>query len=91
LRSDYTLITDLREFQAEYEGSAGPPNVRVRLNAKLVKMPDRVIVGAMNSEYVERAKGTDLPAIVGAFDEALGKSLKRIVEWTLRTMPERPA
>jgi cholesterol transport system auxiliary component len=91
LRSDYTLITDLREFQAEYGGSSGPPNIRVRLNAKLVKMPDRVIIGAMNAEYVERAAATDLPAVVAAFDQALGKALKRIVEWTLRTVPAKPA
>ena len=32
LRADYSLLTDLREFQAEYLG-AGPPRVRVRLNA----------------------------------------------------------
>jgi cholesterol transport system auxiliary component len=90
LRSDYSLITDLREFQAEYGGN-GPPNVRVRLNAKLVKMPERVIIGAMSAEHVERAAATDITAVVGAFDQALGKALKRIVEWTLRTAPAKPA
>ena len=30
-----------------------------------------------------RAKNTSLPAIVDAFDEAFGKTLKRIVEWTV--------
>ena len=34
---------DLQEFQAEYLGE-GPPRVRVRLNAKLVRMPQRTIV-----------------------------------------------
>ena len=43
LRADYSLLTDLREFQAEYI-SEGPPRVRVRLNAKLVRMPQRTIV-----------------------------------------------
>ena len=36
LRADYSLLTELREFQAEYNG-AGAPKVRVRINAKLVK------------------------------------------------------
>ena len=43
LRADYSLLTDLREFQAEYLGE-GPPRGRVRLNAKLVRMPQRTIV-----------------------------------------------
>jgi cholesterol transport system auxiliary component len=89
LRGDYSLISDLREFQAEYDKSA-IPNVRVRLNAKLVKMPERVIVGSINAEFVEPADGSDLASVVYAFDQALGKTLKRIVEWTLRTAPGKP-
>ena len=34
LRGDYVLVTELREFQAEYDGKA-ITEVRVRLNAKL--------------------------------------------------------
>jgi cholesterol transport system auxiliary component len=86
LRGDYSLISDLREFQAEYDKSAIPA-VRVRLNAKLVKMPERLIVGSINAEYVEPAEGSDLASVVYAFDQALGKTLKRIVEWALRTAP----
>ena len=88
LRPDFSLLTELREFQAEYFES-GLPNVRVRLNAKLVKMPQRTIVGARTFESVERAKGTDLPSVVGTFDVALGKVLKRLVVWTLNTAPEK--
>lgn len=88
LRADYSLMTELREFQAEYDATS-TPRVRVRLNAKLVKMPQRTIVGAMTIERVQPAAGSDLESIIGAFDVALGKALKRVVEWTLRT-PERP-
>ena len=45
LRPDYVLITDLREFQAEYFDD-GPPEVRVRMNAKLIKMPERVSIAS---------------------------------------------
>ena len=95
LRSDYNLIPELREFQAEYDGEGDTtPEVRVRLNAKLVKMPERVIVGSTTAEFVEPSPSNDLARIVVAFDTALGKALKRIVEWTLRTaaaQPEPPA
>ena len=89
-QADYSLVTELREFQAEYDGD-GPPAVRVRINARLVKLPRRTVVAAKSAEHVERAKGTDLDSIINAFDEALGRVMRRIVEWTLTALPERKA
>ncbi|MFT5487018.1 MAG: cholesterol transport system auxiliary component [Paracoccaceae bacterium] len=88
LRADYSLLTDLREFQAEYLG-AGPPRVRVRLNAKLVKMPQRTILATETFEFLEPAASSDLEAVISAFDIALGKTLKRIVEWSLKAVPAK--
>jgi len=88
LRSDFNLISELREFQAEYD-QGGAPKVRVRINAKLVKMPERMIIGSTTAEFIEKSDGTGLEAVVHAFDAALGKSLKRIVEWTLTTAAQR--
>ena len=86
-RADYSLVTVLREFQAEYDGD-GPPAVRVRIKARLVELPRRTIVAATSAEHVERAKGTDLDSVINAFDEALGRVMRRIVEWTLTALPE---
>ncbi len=88
-RADYSLITELREFQAEYDGE-GPPVVRVRINAKLVELPRRNIVSCKSAEHVARAAGTGLESIINAFDVALGTTMKEIVVWTLTT-PLRPA
>jgi cholesterol transport system auxiliary component len=85
LRADYMLKTELREFQAEYDGS-GPPRARVRINAKLARMPDRAIIASYTVERMERAGASDLPSIALAFDEALGGAMRRIVEWAL-TVP----
>lgn len=86
LRADFSLLTNLREFQAEYIGG-GPPRVRVRLNAKMVRMPQREILAHETFEYLEQATSEDLGSVVSAFDIALGKTLKRIVEWTLKSAP----
>lgn len=86
LRADYSLLTDLREFQAEYLGS-GPPRVRVRLNARMVRMPQREILALQTFEYLEQATDSSLEAVVVAFDSALGKTLRKIVEWSLTTVP----
>jgi cholesterol transport system auxiliary component len=88
LRADYSLITELREFQAEYRN--GPaPTTHVRITAKLVKMPQRTIIATTSSANRIPATSGRMDDVMEAFDEALGKSLKRIVEWTLRTAPPR--
>jgi cholesterol transport system auxiliary component len=83
LRADFNLLTELREFQAEYRG-ASVPTAHVRVTAKLIRMPERTIISSDSFEFRDKASGTDLTAVVAAFDHALGKTLKRIVEWTLR-------
>ena len=82
LRSDFDLKSELREFQAEYDG-ASAPLVRVRLNVKLIKQPRRSIVAFENFEATQQAAGGSMEAIVAAFDDALGKVLRQIVQWTL--------
>ena len=86
LRSDFILKTELREFQAET--ASGSPVVHVRVIAKLVQMPQRTIIAWTSEEYKIPSDGEAMKAIVGAFDEALGKTLKRIVEWTLKVAPK---
>ena len=85
LRSDFSLKSDLREFQAEYESPNAPPMVRVRVNSKLIRQPKREIVASKTFERLVRADSTSMRDVVRAFDKALGKVLKRVVEWTLIT------
>ena len=82
LRADYVLKTDLREFQAEYSGE-GPPIVFVRLNAKLIKMPQRTIIASFRSERRVQAVSIKLIDVIHSFDQALGKVIKDVVEWAL--------
>jgi cholesterol transport system auxiliary component len=84
LRADYILKSELREFQAEYFHGA-LPSVRVAINAKLVKLPRRTIIGSESFEAVAPAKADTLSDIIFAYDEALGSVLKDLVEWTLTT------
>lgn len=96
LRSDFVLKTELREFQAEYEEripentielgpTATAPFARVRINAKLVQMPQREIIAHRTFENRISAKANRMSDIIDAFDEALGKTLKSVVIWTLET------
>ena len=86
LRADYVLQTELRDFEARYyHGTEQPPEIYVRFGAKLVKMPDRVIIGDTNIVQQVVAERNDIESIIGAFDDALGSAMKHMVEWTLRT------
>jgi cholesterol transport system auxiliary component len=84
LRSDFVLKTELREFQSEYYGG-DLPTAHVAINAKLVQSANRTIVGSRNFEARHEARADRLEDIIEAFDAALGKSLKKLVEWTLVT------
>ena len=86
IRADYVLKTDLREFQAEYD-AGGAPVAHVRLNAKMVVMPKRAIIASETFESSVRAEGSNISQVIVAFDTALGKTLKQIVEWGL-TVPK---
>ena len=86
LRADYVLKTELREFQAEYTGGSDIPEIWVRLNAKLVRMPARVIVASQNFEARLTSGGAAMIDIIFAFDETLNKVLKKSVVWTMHRL-----
>ena len=86
LRTDYALLTDLREFQSELVPNRNPV-AYVRINAKLVRFPDRVIVATLSADEKVRAAGGTLPNVIQAFDKALGRALKKIVNWGLTAVP----
>ena len=89
LRANYVLQSDLRNFEAMYF-YGGTPIVHVRIVAKLVRMPDRQIIGVATFERCVRARADKVPKVVEAFDQALGSVMKRLVSWTLRAAPPKP-
>ena len=88
LRANYVLHTDLRNFEAMYF-YGGTPIVKVRIVAKLVRLPDRQIIGTATFERCVRARADKVPKVVEAIDQALGSVMKRLVAWTLSTPPSR--
>ena len=82
LRADFVLKTELREFQVErFDVPVETP--RVRINAKLVRIPEREIIASENFEMVYQSGSSDFDTVILAFDEALGTVLRDLVEWTL--------
>ena len=87
VRANYALITHIREFQAEYpRGLEAPPEVRVRLQVRLVELPRRTHVASTSAESVVRARTGATNDVVLAFDEAFGRTVGEIVEWAIGEM-----
>ena len=84
LRADYVLKTELREFQTIYYRNGGPESL-VAINAKLIQLPQRAIIASQNFKHMAPAKADQIDDIVVAFDDALDKVLRSLVEWTLTT------
>jgi cholesterol transport system auxiliary component len=84
VRPDFVLQTSIAAFEA-METASGPPDVRVAMSATLIRMPRREVVGTTEIDRTVTAQASDLEPTAVAFDEVLGKALKRLVEWTLRT------
>ena len=82
LRPDFVLSTQIRDFQADYYSGSGP-SARVGIVARLVTMRQRAILGAKRFDATAPAKADQMPAIVEAFNNALGQVLDGIVGWTL--------
>lgn len=88
LRPDFILKTDLREFQAiYYETETAAPNILIRMNAKLVQMPERRIVSSNTFDHRTPAASDSFKDIIEAFDVALGRVIKNIVVATLTYQP----
>lgn len=89
LSSDFTLLTDLREFQADAsEDPDGPISVIVQLNMKIVQEPMGLIVGSRSFVRREATASRDILAVIAAFDAALGKTMGQTVDWAVRRIAE---
>lgn len=82
LYPDYTLLTEIRAFQAEPGTEGGPAyRVRVALTLTLVREADGIPIASRNVE-ARAGAGSDQPlAIAGAFDAAMGQVLRESVGW----------
>ena len=87
LHADYTLLTDLRDFEARYASTDGAPSIAVTIVAHLAEAHSRNIVSSLTASYNEPAAANSVDAAVEAFDAALGKAVAQIVQWALTLPP----
>lgn len=82
LNADFVLNVEIREFAAIYDSPDRPPRAKVRFDAELVTMRGRSIAAETSVSREAVAAGNDVPAIVQAFDRAVGEAVAELVTWT---------
>lgn len=87
LRPDFILQSDLRAFQAEYQGDGATAVVRIA--TRLVKMPERRIMGSIVTETRQPAAANGLPGVVAAFEAALGQAFDDLIPGILAAAESR--
>jgi cholesterol transport system auxiliary component len=90
LHADYMLQTEIHAFQAHYATPDQAPNIVLRIGVTLVHMPDGKIIDHRELHEEARAETNALPAIVAAFNTAMGGMLADIVNWAVATAPPLP-
>ncbi|HTT83662.1 MAG TPA: ABC-type transport auxiliary lipoprotein family protein [Rhizomicrobium sp.] len=84
LHADYLLLTELRDFDAQYDSANGAPLVVVDIAAKLADSRGKV-VAAREVHQTARASQNSVAAVVDAFDQATAAALTDLVTWTLQS------
>lgn len=82
LSADYSLVLELRDFQAELDGPAA--NAAIRFTAKLFDHRRSRVVATQAFAATRGAASADIGNMVGAFEQALNELLPQLVDWTLR-------
>lgn len=89
--SDYTLVSDVTDFQAEILPDDGSVIVRLRVTARLVRDDDGAVLATRSFRAQALAADDATLTIVEAFDAAAAEFLRELVPWALARMGVRLA
>ena len=82
MKADATLAIDLQSFQLINQ--SGTPNaVQLRLNARVMTLPDREVVKMQSFDVQEPVKDLSMENVASAFQSAYNKLAPQILETTL--------
>ena len=85
--ADYTVLSELTDFQAETTGEAGQATVRIRMSFRLVRENDARVVASRTLTATDAATSTEVDAIATAFDRATTRLLTEAVPWIIANTP----
>jgi cholesterol transport system auxiliary component len=82
--ADFELVSDLRAFQSEYHArTENPPEIVIRLDARLLDAGSRRIVASRRFETRTSAHDGTMPEVIRAFGAAADALAGDLVAWTV--------
>ncbi len=85
LMPDYTLMTEIQDFQAQPDLGGGPAQtIRITALLTLIRESDRSVVSSRRFSIDATASSDDSAAIVVVFDTAVQMVLRQIADWIVR-------
>lgn len=89
-RADFSLICHIREFQAEMQQQSTTPLAHIRLQFRLLRMPQRISIDSSFADVRVPAASNAIEDVVAAHDDALGACLKQMAIWVIQTAAANP-
>ncbi|WP_191059722.1 ABC-type transport auxiliary lipoprotein family protein [Geminicoccus harenae] len=89
-RADFALLCHIREFQAEMQQQAQTPLAHVRLQFRLLRMPQRISIDSSFADFRVPSASSAIEDVVAAHDDALGACLKQMAVWVVETIVANP-
>ncbi|HEX4160600.1 MAG TPA: ABC-type transport auxiliary lipoprotein family protein [Rhizomicrobium sp.] len=86
MHTDYLLVTELRDFDAQYDSANGAPLVVIDVAAKLIDGRGKVVT-AREAHQTARVSQNSVASVVEAFDRAAAAALTDLVTWALQAPP----
>ncbi|AJI93888.1 hypothetical protein BD65_1257 [Yersinia ruckeri] len=86
LQADVELSGDLSAFQGVYNSDGSI--VRIRFDARLVRVSDRRIIATRQFDIHQLIKGTDMNEVVQAFGAAGDQLAAQVLKWALQQVPQ---
>ena len=87
LKSDYLLVTDIRDFNARYETADTAPLAVVRIVAKVIAAHTRTIVLSVDAHDEVQSSQNSVSSVVDAFNRALASVQTKIIDAVLSAPP----
>jgi cholesterol transport system auxiliary component len=84
IAADFTLLSEVRRYEADYAGAASP-SATIEVTVKLLQATDQDVVASRTFLQAVPASDASTAAVAQAFDAALGAIAHDIVGWTLTT------
>lgn len=84
--ADYRIQVEIRDFQAEYFDGALAPDIRVRLNVRIIQLGPLQIVATKAFEARVPSSGAQISAIIDSFNQASRDVIAEATAWISETL-----